>query len=160
MKKDGWAAGLAVLLLLAGGAPADAKNVKDFPCQIDLSERVGQTADGAYEIDPNGSIVPENLRTTFGSYRQQRVCQGKKDVKLSCSALIDGWPFKANLFASDFTCLIKAAECGITDPNAVDGVSVAKSASLRIVATQSSLCGKGDKPRSCGLATLDCQLQK
>jgi hypothetical protein len=151
------AAALVALLLLVGAVEATAQSIHDFPCQIDL----GQTDDtGAFVTDPEGLVIPQEFRTSYGSLKELKVCQGTKNVRVSCDALIKDWPFKKNFVTSDLTCCINTQECGISNggENAPCGSLVeAESVSLRITATKSSLCGPDSS--SCGVARLECRLR-
>jgi hypothetical protein len=154
MMRKACVTGTLALLLVLGVVEAGAQTIRDFPCQIDLAE----TDDaGNFVIDPQGLAVPPGFRRSFGTSGQQKVCQGKKNVRVTCDALIPDWPFKKNFAASDFTCLINAEACGITAEQNEEGLAEAANASLKIVSTKSSLCGADAS--SCGFATLECRLR-
>jgi hypothetical protein len=163
MKKLGCAGGLLALLLVVGMAEAEAQSSGGFPCQIDLGERETDE-NGDFLIDPDGLVIPDELRTTYGQSSQNKVCQvGRRDIRLSCDAFIKDWPFNQRLVTSTPTCCINAASCGI-DNNVGEGetppcgsLTEAGTVSLRIIATQSSLCGPDSE--SCGMARLECRLR-
>jgi len=154
MIRKGCATAILALLPVIGMVEAGAQTIRNFPCQIDLRERDDA---GNFVIDPNGFEVPMEFRRTFGTSDQQKVCQGKQNVRVTCNALIADWPFKQNFVASNFTCLINARQCGITTEENEEGLATAGSTSLRIVSTQSRRCGPDSS--SCGFATLECRLR-
>jgi hypothetical protein len=157
MTKLGSSAGLLALLLVVGMVETEAQSIDEFPCQIDL----GETDEaGAFLIDPDGLVIPEDLRRSYGPSRQLKVCQGQRDVRISCDAFIKDWPFDQRLVSSELTCCINAEPCGITNDNGngpCNGLAEAGTVSLRINATQSSLCGPDSS--SCGMARLECRLR-
>jgi hypothetical protein len=153
MRKEQCAGGLLAVLLVIGAVGAQAQTLREFPCQIDLGEREG--TEGAFQIEG----VPEEFRRSFGASTQTKVCQGKRNVRVTCNAFIPDWPFNRNFNASDLTCCINTQQCGIMaggEDGPCGSLAEARIALLQITATQANRCGPDSS--SCGLARLECRL--
>lgn len=147
--RNACAACLLAIMSLAGSLPVSAQTIREFPCQIDLTQ---------IEVDNAGQVVPPEFRTTFGTAQQQKNCQGTSNVRIICETLIDDWPFNDNFVVDGFPCRLNPLECGITNVQVdEDGLAAAAVSNLTVVAARSNRCSPGST--SCGLATLQCRLR-